>query len=115
MGVVDHYGKRLAFVDALESSRYSPQVRDAARDHLRRDAVRQAGAACGEDVVDVDAADKRRFHREAQLAKLHVEAQPVEAGSDVAGAQMGVLSKGVVDRFRLGVKLEPARIFIVAV
>ena len=39
--VVHHYDERLAFVDALEAPRHGLQVRDAARDRFRRQAVAQ--------------------------------------------------------------------------
>ena len=104
--VVHHHDEGLAFVDALEASGDGLEARDAARDHFGGEAVGEAGGAGGKDVVDVDLANQRRFDREALFAELQVEAQPAEAGGDVARPQAGFRTQAVPEHFGFGMDLD---------
>src|ERR1035438_8408248 len=115
MRVVHHYAKRLAFVDALETSRHGAALRDARRDGLRREAVTQPGAAGRQDVVDVDLAQQRRFHHEARFAALHFETQPLQVGGDVPRAHRGALSESEPQHFALAREFHAAAPFVIAV
>ena len=102
MRVVHHDDEGLAFIDALEAPGHGLQIGDAARDHFGRQAVGQAGRTGGKNVIDVDLADQRRFHGKTLLAVLQVEAQPAEAGGDMARAQSGIRAQTVPEHFGFG-------------
>src|SRR5664280_1508987 len=113
--VVHHDDEGLAFIDAFEAPGDGFEVGDAARDDFRREPVGEAGGAGRENVIDVDLADERRFDGEALFAECQVEAQPAEAGSDVARAQNGLRAESVPQHFGLGMHLDAARPLIVAI
>src|SRR5665647_3982586 len=62
-----------------------------------------------------DVYKRQRFDGDALLAKLQVETQPAEAGSDVAWAQSGFRAQAVPEHFGSGMHFDAARPLIVAI
>src|ERR1035441_10375739 len=113
--VVHHHDEGLAFIDTLKAPRNGPEIGDAAGDDFGGEAVGEAGRARGENVVDVDLANERRFDGEALFAELQVEAQPAETGSDVARAQIGLRAEAVPQLVGLGMHLGAVRPLILVI